>query len=141
MRRALALALALGALVLAAGTLLGPSAAADAGTFHVVARGDAFRESVHATGAAADEITDVSGPTAQAAVDSVGVSEGFAALPYPGDTATTSAGLVSSLVLSQVGLPPPDLPPYPLVARTQFPGQQKDEASQGPVKLSAESTQ
>lgn len=115
-------------------------AGAEAGSFDGLARADAFRVSLRATGSAAEEITDTSGPSAQAEVNSLGKSEGFAGALYPGDTAATSPGLVASLLAGQLGLAPPDLPPYPLVARSQSPGQPKASASVGPTSLTAEST-
>src|SRR5713226_9150224 len=84
------------------------------GSYTTTARADAFRIGVSATGFIVNSLADVSGPTAQARVDSLGTSVGFAAFPYPGDVITGVPGLVTSIVLPKLGLPPPNLPPYPL---------------------------
>jgi hypothetical protein len=120
-----------------------PTAAADtpSGSFTTLARADAFRVAVNSTSFAVSDITDTSGPTAQAKLDSVGDSEGFAAFPYPGDTATTTPGLITSIVASSAGLPPPQLPPYPLVANSQSPGQPDGNVTQGPISMAAHSSQ
>jgi hypothetical protein len=115
-------------------------AAPEAGAYDAVARADAFRVGVTTTEFLVADIVDASGPTAQAEVDSLGKSVGFAALPYPGDTATTAPGLVASVVLPQVGLPPPTLPRYPLATSSQYPGQPTASVNQPPVGLNAQSS-
>jgi hypothetical protein len=126
----------------AAGPLFASGAKADApnGSYTTTARADAFRIGVSATGFIVSSLTDTSGPTAQARVDSLGTSVGFAALPYPGDTIVGAPGLVASLVLPQLRLPPPNLPSYPLVASSQYPGQPAQTVTRPPVSLIAEST-
>jgi hypothetical protein len=65
---------------------------------------------------------DGGGPTAQAQLDSLGTSEGYAAFPDPGALAISVPGLVAGLLsLGAGGLPPlhiPTLPPYPLYVQS-----------------------
>ncbi len=140
-RRVFGTAAAVVALVLVV-PLHANSARADGptGAYTVTARADAFRVGVSATGFIVSSLTDTSGPTAQARVDSLGTSVGFAAFPYPGDTIATAPGLVASLVLPQLGLPPPNLPPYPLAVSSQYPGQPSQKVDQPALSLIAEST-
>ncbi len=140
-RRVFGTAAAVVALVLVV-PLRANSARADGptGAYTVTARADAFRVGVSATGFIVSSLTDTSGPSAQARVDSLGTSVGFAAFPYPGDTIATAPGLVASLVLPQLGLPPPNLPPYPLAVSSQYPGQPSQRVDQPALSLIAQST-
>src|SRR5713101_5513283 len=128
--------------VVVAGPLHATRARADGptGAYTVTAQADAFRVGVSATGFIVSSLTDTSGPTAQARVDSLGTSVGFAAFPYPGDTIATAPGLVASLVLPHLGLPPPNLPPYPLAVSSQYPGQPSQRVDQPALSLIAQST-
>ncbi|MCU1351794.1 MAG: hypothetical protein JWM05_1003 [Acidimicrobiales bacterium] len=110
------------------------------GSYTTTARADAFRVGVSATGFIVNDLTDTSGPTAQARVDSLGTSVGFASFLYPGDVIAGTPGLVASLVVPKLGLPPPDLPAYPLAVASQHPGQPSDKVDQPALSLSAEST-
>jgi hypothetical protein len=85
-------------------------------------------------------LTDVSGPTAQARVGRLGTSVGFGAFPYPGDTVASAPGLVAPIVLPQLGLPPPNLPPYPLAVSSQYPGQPSKRVDEPSLSLIAQST-
>lgn len=58
------------------------------------------------------------GPTAQAALDSLGSSTGFASFPYPGDLAVAAPGLAGTLS----GKP---VPTYPFVVTSQYPSAQE----------------
>jgi hypothetical protein len=104
------------------------------------ARADAFRIGVSATGLIVSSLADASGPTAQTRMDSLGTSVGFAAFPYPGDVIVGAPGLVTSLLLPQLGLRPPNLPAYPLAVSSQYPGQPSQKVDQPALSLSAEST-
>jgi hypothetical protein len=53
-------------------------------------------------------VIEGSGPTAQARLSSLGTSDAFAALPYPGDTAANLPGTVTALT----SIPLPDYPFY-----------------------------
>jgi|GEM_PF-6538289 len=137
-RRFLGLSAAAAIAVGAAG--VGPSSAgADLGSFSALARADGFRAQITLTGFALSDLTDTSGPSAQAKIDSLGSSEGFAALLYPGDTATTLPGIAPALLAPQLGQAPPALPPYPLAIRSNYPGQVDSRAGQGSVQLTAHS--
>ena len=86
--------MALGSATVAA-TLFTPSARA-AGSFQAAAIAEGVRYTVTVPGAPlSDQIADAGGPVAQASLDSLGTSRGFASLPYPGDTATGLPGLVA----------------------------------------------
>jgi hypothetical protein len=91
-----------------------------------------------------NQIVDVSGPKAQVAVNTIGASTGFAALPDPGDVVRGAPGLVTGLLsLGVAGLPPirlPQLPSYPLAVTSN--AQNNPDASEGagPYALSAHST-
>jgi hypothetical protein len=142
-RRLFGTAAAVATLVLAvAGLLHATSASADGptGSYTTTARADALRIGVSATGFVVSSLADVSGPTAQARVDSLGTSVGFAAFPYPGDVIAGAPGLVTSLVVPKLGLPPPNLPPYPLAASSQYPGQPAQKVDEPSLRLTAESS-
>ncbi len=91
-----------------------------------------------------DQLVDVSGPTASVAVNTIGASTGFAALPNPGDLVLSIPGLASGLLsLGVAGLPPihiGSLPSYPFSISTN--AQNKPDASEGagPYALSSHST-
>lgn len=76
---------------------------------------------------------DGGGPLAQAGIDGLGTSQGYAALPYPGDTVNTLPGLVLPLL----GLPA--LPPYPLQVSSQNLLRPQDDVSLGALSLRASS--
>jgi hypothetical protein len=137
-----AAAVVIGAVVLVVtGPLLTIGAGADAtGSYTTTARADAFRVGVSATGFIVSDLTDTSGPSAQARVDSLGTSVGFAAFGYPGDAIAGAPALITSIVLPQLGLPPPNLPAYPLAVSSQHPGQPSEKVDQPALSLSAEST-
>lgn len=91
-----------------------------------------------------DQLVDLSGPTAQVAVNTIGASTGFAALPDPGDLILSVPGLASGLLsLGVAGLPPihiGSLPSYPFSIATN--AQNKADATEGagPYALSSHST-
>jgi hypothetical protein len=118
----------------------GASADGPTGSYTTTARADALRIGVSATGFVVSSLADVSGPTAQARVDSLGTSVGFAAFPYPGDVIAGAPGLVTSLVVPKLGLPPPNLPPYPLAVSSQYPGQPAQKVDEPALSLTAESS-
>ena len=90
----------------------------------------------------ADSPIDGGGPTAQAALDSLGNSIGYAAFPDPGPIAVAVPGLVAGLLAGgAAGLPPiplPQLPPYPL-AVTATPGTGEQTVGDEPYLLTADS--
>ena len=70
------------------------------------------------------------GPTAQAAIDSLGSSQGFASLPYPGETATSVPGLVSTLTGKS-------LPSYPFIVNSSYPSNPSRQVDQPGYHLSS----
>jgi hypothetical protein len=61
-----------------------------------------------------EDLADGGGPTAQAVLDSLGTSQGFASFPYPGEVGVAASGLASNIT----GLV---LPTYPFVASSDHP--------------------
>lgn len=70
------------------------------------------------------------GPTAQAAIDSLGSSQGFASLPYPGETATSVPGLLSTLTGKS-------LPSYPFIVSSSYPSNPSKQVDQPGYHLSS----
>jgi hypothetical protein len=110
------------------------SADVPSGSFATLARADGFRVQLTVSGFIADQITDTSGPSAQAKLDSLGDSEGFASALYPGDTIATAPGLVTGKV---PGAPPS--PAYPLAVKSQSSSNPDASSAQGPITLTAHS--
>jgi hypothetical protein len=109
--------IALGSATVAA-TLFAPSARA-AGSFQAAAIAEGVRYTVTVPGAPlSDQLADAGGPVAQASLDSLGTSRGFASLPYPGDTATGLPGLVAGFTGGQI-----NLPAYPAYVASDHPTQ------------------
>jgi hypothetical protein len=140
MRRWLLLAIAGG---LASGVTLGlgPLAAgaqSDAGarltTFDASASADGVRVGVFVAGAPlANQVVDLGGPTAQALLNSLGRSQAFAAMPYPGDTLLSLPGTIFPVI----GLPSP--PGYPLIARSDVSTSPQSSITQPGLSLTAKS--
>ncbi len=90
-----------------------------------------------------DTPVDAGGPTAQATLDSLGTSQGFAAFPDPGGLVLSLPGLAAGLLASGVsGLPPiklPTLPPYPLYVSSDAAITPKASVGAGPYQLGAQS--
>lgn len=61
-----------------------------------------------------EDLVDAAGPTAQAALDSIGDSTAFASAPYPGDLVISAPGLVGTATGQSV-------PGYPLFVSSQHP--------------------
>lgn len=80
-----------------------------------------------------DNIVDGGGPSAQAQVDSLGVSTAYASAPYPGDTFVSLPGLIAGFT----GLPA--LPAYPFYVRSSHPAAPEQTFSQPGLVLSAKS--
>src|SRR5207302_8924466 len=83
-------------------------------------------------------------PSAQATIDSLGTSSGYAAEPYPGEVVLTAPG-TGAIALSQIcgplhPSPCPAVPDYPLIAQSTYPGQDRAAVDQGPTKLRAQSS-
>jgi hypothetical protein len=114
-------------------------AAAESLRYQAGAAADGARLSVTIPGATVvDQIIDGGGPTAQAAVSSLGGSSALAAQPYPGELAIIGPGLGASLI----GAPQP--PAYPFVAASRHPSAPEQAVEPNPgyslVARSTEST-
>lgn len=105
--------------------------------YQASAAADGARLSVTVPGATVvDQVIDGGGPTAQAAVDSLGNSSALAAQPYPGELAIIGPGLGASLI----GAPQP--PAYPFVAASRHPSAPEQSVAPGPgYSLVARSTE
>jgi hypothetical protein len=77
---------------------------------------------------------DGGGPTAEAQLDSLGTSQGFASFPYPGETAVSLTGLAGILT----GL---SLPSYPLIVNSSYPTTDTDTIDQPAYHLDTHSDQ
>jgi hypothetical protein len=95
-------------------------------------------------GPVADQLIDLAGPTAQAALSSLGNSVAYAALPDPGSLVNSAPGLGVGLIGQGAGgLPPiplPPAPPVPLQVTTSVSGKQDATFGVGPYVLTARST-
>jgi hypothetical protein len=80
-----------------------------------------------------NKIVDLGGPAAQALIDALGDSNGYAALPYPGADVVSAPGLANG-----AGLPVP-VPYYPLIAQSRSPSAPRQTATFGPAKLDTQS--
>jgi hypothetical protein len=84
-------------------------------------------------------VIDGGGPTAQALLSSSGAAQGFAAFPYPGDTAVAGASTAAG-ALGSAGVPVPNLPtsyPFAVTADANSPEQQ---VGSGPYALQAKTS-
>lgn len=106
-----------------------PRASADAAcaNFTAVGASQGVQGKVDHSGFIVDE-EDVDVPAAQAVVDSLGDSGGYAAEPYPG-----------SSVLTALGLTPVPASDYPAVAQSSYPTQPHTAVSAPGVSLTADS--
>lgn len=114
-------------------------AGAESLRYQASAAADGARLSVTIPGATVvDQVIDGGGPTAQAAVSSLGGSSALAAQPYPGELAVIGPGLGASLI----GAPQP--PAYPFVAASRYPSAPEQSVEPNPgyslVARSTEST-
>jgi hypothetical protein len=93
--------------------------------------------------AATDVPINSGGPTAEINVDSLGSSLGYAALPDPGQFATTVPGTAAGLFSTGAGgLPPmqiPTPPGYPLFVATDAGNNPRQVIGEGPYTISSES--
>jgi len=112
--------------------MVGPASANEAVPFGASASADGVRVTVSAPGfLVVEDFVDGGGPSAGAVLDSLGTSEAFASLPYPGETAVAFPGLVS--VLTQQSVPFA----YPFYVRASNPTAPKGEMYQPGMELRA----
>jgi hypothetical protein len=104
--------------------------------FEAIASADGVRIGLNVPGAPlSSNVFDGGAPVVQAKVDGLGNSNALAAMPYPGELATTGPSLVFPLI----GLPAP--PAFPLIAASQYPNRAEGKVSDGAVELLAKSDQ
>jgi hypothetical protein len=94
------------------------------------AAADGLRLALHSPGLFLATLFDGGAPVAQAHSNDLGASEGFAAMPAPGDTFATLGTLMPLLGL-------PALPPYPLQANASNPANPESTANAGAYVVSA----
>jgi hypothetical protein len=112
-----------------------PAAGQDAGTFSGTAVADGVRVNVAIPDyQQIEDYVDGGGPSAQAVLDSHGVSRAFSSFPYPGAVGVAATGLVSTLT----GF---SLPSYPLIANSSFPTELERNIDQPGFHLNAASTE
>jgi hypothetical protein len=85
-----------------------------------------------------DPLLDPGASTAQAQVDSLGVSQAFASSAYPGQSVLTADGSLSTVTDGRVGSK--EIPDYPLIASSAYPAHPTDGVEAGPLKMTAESS-
>jgi len=130
----------------AAGLAFAPGATAEgdgpAGTYTITARADTFAFEFVETGAPAapgGEVFYATPSTAQALLDSVGRSQGFAAAPSPGPFFATLPSNGNG-VLAGFGFPF-SFPDYPFYAASDYPVSPTSDKAFGPFRARAESSQ
>jgi hypothetical protein len=120
-----------------AGLAAGYAGAEDAPTaFQAVAAADAFRITVAAPGlSVVNTLFDLAAPTAQASVNGVGASSGYAAFPDPGELVLTGPGLLAGASGGALSFPP-----YPLAVQSSAGSAPDAKAGEGPFLVEAHST-
>jgi hypothetical protein len=104
-------------------------------TFQAIAAADGFRVSVAAPGLSiVNTLVDVGGPAAQAGVNGLGVSTGYAAYPDPGELVLTGPGLVAGASGGAVSFPP-----FPMAVQTSWPAAPDDRIGEDPYLVEAHS--
>jgi hypothetical protein len=73
--------------------------------------------------------------SAQAEFNSLGQSQAFASVPYPGPVVSTLPNLVNGFTSGQF----PPLPTYPLYTSSEYPTTPSDSVTQGPYAMNAKS--
>lgn len=83
-------------------------------------------------------LADPGNAVAQAQIDSLGTSTAFASSAYPGASIVTLDGTLAVLTNGMVGSE--EMPPYPLIAKSEYPLQPEDTVEAGSFRMRAEST-
>jgi hypothetical protein len=114
---------------------------ADLQRFQAVGAAEGMSDLVYSPNAPlADTLVDFRIPSAQATVDGLGTSIGFAGAPYPGDTVVSAPGLVASAICSNTGHCD-GLPDFPLVTTSSYPAAPNPPpVDAGAFRLVAQST-
>jgi hypothetical protein len=112
-----------------------PRTVGAATTFEAVAAADGIRVGMRVPNApVTDTPVDSGGPTAQAVLNSSGVSRAFASHPYPGEAVVTGPGTVAGFTGGQVSPPA-----YPFVVASDYPTVPEQSNESGPYTLKATS--
>jgi hypothetical protein len=99
-----------------------------------VAAGDGVRIRFHVPDfLVVEDFVDAGAPTAQAGIDGIGGSNGFASAPYPGQTVVTGGGTFA--IATGIQLPGA----YPWYTATAYPATPEKKVDQGPVFLESTS--
>ncbi|HEV7861646.1 MAG TPA: hypothetical protein VGR20_03060, partial [Acidimicrobiia bacterium] len=85
-----------------------------------------------------DPLLDPGAATAQAQVDSLGVSQAFASSAYPGQSVLTADGSLATVTDGRVGSK--EIPEYPFIASSGYPSRPTDRVEAGPLTMTAESS-
>jgi hypothetical protein len=126
--------LAAGTLIMAAGVSM-PKTVGAATTFEAVAAADGIRVGMRVPNApVTDTPVDSGGPTAQAVLNSSGVSRAFASHPYPGEAVVTGPGTVAGFTGGQVSPPA-----YPFAVASDYPTVAEQSNESGPYILKVSS--
>lgn len=83
-------------------------------------------------------LADPGNAVAQAQIDSLGTSAAFASSAYPGASVVTLDGTLAVLTNGMVGSE--EVPPYPLIAKSEYPLRPEDTVEAGSLRMRAEST-
>ena len=106
-------------------------------TFEAVAAADGIRVAMRVPNApVTDTPVDGGGPSAQAVLNSAGVSRAFAAHPHPGEAVVTGPGTVAGFTGGQV-----NPPAYPFAVSSDHPTVPEQANEQGPYILKASSAE
>jgi hypothetical protein len=116
------------------------SAPAGVPPYSASAGADGVRMSVNIPGAPPSaDVINGGGPTARAAISSVGFRRGFAALPDPGDGAMAGPGTAAGALGTYGAVLPAAVPPYPFAAVAEYPGTPEQTIGGGPYFAKATS--
>ncbi|HWE65087.1 MAG TPA: hypothetical protein VG298_00440 [Acidimicrobiales bacterium] len=114
------------------------SAGAGFGTFNALGRSDGLSIEVDDPSApivSNGQLIFASDSSSQAQLDSLGQSQAFSSVPYPGPLVASLPNLVNGLFSGQI----PPLPSYPLYVSSQYPTAPSDVVNQGPYEMDATS--
>jgi hypothetical protein len=115
---------------------LSPPAGATS-TYTAIASGELVRVGLKLEpGILAEQLLDPGATVAQASLDSLGSSSGFASHPYAGELITGAPSLVNGAAPV-----PTNLPDYPLYAASTYPSKPDSHVAAGPIALDATSRQ
>lgn len=122
-----------------------PGRSQAASTFSASAGGEIVRASVRLVPPLLqEELLDPGAVAAQASLTSFGESTAFSSHPYPGSVPVALPGLVDGLVASMPAVPPElgallNVPEYPLIASSSYPGTPSSTIGIGPLSMDAQS--